>query len=186
MMYVRTFLPWIVYGVVPSGSWQWGALAALVIAIASIVVQTRAGRGADAMIIEIGSAVFFLALTVIAFADPDTGLHSYSAALANGTLALISLISLAIRRPFTLGIAKQTTPREFWDLPEFLKVNMIITSVWAASFVVAAVVLTLIAHAGPDHVAATVTVQIAGLVVPMVFTVRYVAHVEAKVKALFG
>ena len=41
MMYVRTFLPWIVYGVVPSGSWQWGALAALVIAIASIVVQTR-------------------------------------------------------------------------------------------------------------------------------------------------
>jgi hypothetical protein len=70
--------------------------------------------------------------------------------LANGTLALISLISLAIRRPFTLGIAKQTTPREFWDLPEFLKVNMIITSVWAASFVVAATVLTLIAHAGPD------------------------------------
>jgi hypothetical protein len=27
MMYVRTFLPWIVYGVVPSGSWQWGALS---------------------------------------------------------------------------------------------------------------------------------------------------------------
>src|SRR3954452_14386048 len=71
MMYVRTFLPWIVYGVVPSGSWQWGALAALVVAIASIVVQTRAGRGADAVIIEIGSAVFFAALTVIAFADPD-------------------------------------------------------------------------------------------------------------------
>ena len=186
MMYVRTFLPWIVYGVVPSGSWQWGALAALVVAIASIVVQARAGRGADAVIIEIGSTVFFAALTVIAFADPNTGLHPYSAALANGTLALIALISLAIHRPFTLGIAKQTTPPEFWDLPEFLKVNVIITSVWTASFIVAAAVLTLIAHSGPGHVAATVAVQIAGLVVPMVFTNRYVAHVEAKVKALFG
>ncbi|GAB2849789.1 hypothetical protein GCM10027176_61140 [Actinoallomurus bryophytorum] len=185
MMYVRSFLPWIVYAVVPSGSWQWGALAALVVAIASIVVQTRAGRGADAITIEIGSSVFFAALTVIAFADPDSGLHPYSAALANGTLALIAGISLAIRRPFTLGIAKQTTPREFWDLPEFLKINMIITSVWTASFVVSAVAATLIAHAG-GNVAAIVTVQVAGLAIPIVFTKLYVAHVEAKVKALFS
>jgi hypothetical protein len=185
MMYVRSFLPWIVYAVVPSGSWQWGALAALVVAIASIVVQTRAGRGADAVIIEIGSSVFFAALTVIAFADPDSGLHPYSAALANGTLALIAGISLAIRMPFTLGIAKQSTPREFWDLPEFLKINMIITSVWAASFVVSAIAAALIAHAG-GNVAAIVTVQIAGLVVPIVFTNRYVAHVKAKVEQLAG
>jgi uncharacterized membrane protein len=185
MMYVRSFLPWIVYAVVPSGSWQWGALAALVVAIASIIVQTKAGRGADAIIIEIGSSVFFAALTVIAFADPDSGLHPYSAALANGTLALIAGISLAIRRPFTFGIAKQTTPREFWDLPEFLKINMIITSVWTASFVVSAIAAALIAHAG-GNVAAIVTVQVAGLAVPIVFTNRYVAHVQAKVKAQFG
>jgi hypothetical protein len=186
MMYVRTFLPWIVYAVIPSGSWQWGALAALVVAIASIVVQTRAGRGADAVIIEIGSSVFFAVLTVIAFADPDSGLHPYSAGLANATLAIIAGISLLIRRPFTLGIAKQTTPREFWDLPEFLRVNMVITSVWTASFVVAAIAAALIAHAGSGHLAAIVTVQIAGLVVPMVFTNRYVAHVQAKAQQLAG
>jgi hypothetical protein len=176
MTYVRTFLPWIVYAVVPSGSWQWGALAALVVALILIAAQVRAGRGADAMIIEIGSTVFFAVLAAIAFADPHSGLHPYSAALANGTLAVIALVSLAVRRPFTLGIAKQTTPREYWELPAFVRVNTIITSVWTASFVVAAVVLAVV-H---GNLAATVAVQIAALVVPIVFTQRHVSHVRAR------
>jgi hypothetical protein len=180
MTYVRTFLPWIVYAVIPSGSWKWGALAALVVALGLVATQVRAGRGADAMIIEIGSAVFFAVLTVVAFADPHSGLHPYSAALANGALALIALVSLAVRRPFTLGIAKQTTPREYWDLPAFIRVNTIITSVWTASFVVAAVVLTAVAAAAHGNVAATVAVQVAALVIPIVFTQRYVAHIQAR------
>jgi hypothetical protein len=177
MAYLRTFLPWIVFALVPSGSWQWGALAALAVAVALVLQQRLAGRTADAMIIEIGSAVFFTALAVLAFADPHSGLHPYTAALSNGTLALIAAASLAIRRPFTLGIAKQSTPREYWDLPQFIRINMIITSVWTASFAVSAIVIALTAAHGDR--AAAVVVQIAGLVVPMVFTVRYVARVRA-------
>jgi anti-sigma-K factor RskA len=183
MMYVRAFLPWIVYAVVPSGSWQWGAVAALVVAVFLVAQQRRAGRPADAVIIEMGSAVFFAALAVLAFADPHSGLHPYSAGLANGMLALIAVISLAVRRPFTLGIAKQSTPREYWNQPAFLRINMIITSVWAASFAVAAIVIALIAHAGPGHMTPIVIVQVAGLVAPMVFTNRYVAHVTSMAQA---
>jgi hypothetical protein len=181
MMYLRAFLPWIVYAVIPSGSWQWGALAAFVVAVGLIVMQRRAGGPADAVIIETGSAVFFAALAVVAFANPHSGLHPYSAALANGMLAIVALISLAVRKPFTLGIAKQSTPREYWDQPAFLRVNMIITSVWAASFVVTAITAALIAHATGGHGTPTLITQIAGIVVPMVFTRRYVAYVQAKV-----
>jgi len=183
MMYARAFLPWIVYAVVPSGSWQWGALAAFVVAVVLIALQRRAGRPADAVIIETGSAVFFAALAVVAFIDPHSGLHPYSAGLANGMLAVVALISLAVRKPFTLGIAKQSTPQEYWDQPAFLRTNMIITSVWAASFVVTAIAIALIAHAGDGHRTATLITQVAGIVVAMVFTRRYVAHVQAKVKA---
>ncbi|MGH3376278.1 MAG: hypothetical protein ACRDP6_16205 [Actinoallomurus sp.] len=183
MMYARAFLPWIVYAVVPSGSWQWGALAAFVVAVFLIVQQRLAGRPADAVIIEMGSAVFFAALAVVAFADPHSGLHPYSAGLANGMLALVALISLAVRKPFTLGIAKQSAPREYWDQPAFLLVNMIITSVWAASFVVTATAAALIAHAGDGHKTAIMITQIAGIVVPVVFTRFYVAHVQAKAEA---
>jgi hypothetical protein len=96
-------------------------------------------------------------------------------------LALIAATSLAIHRPFTLGIAKQSTPREYWDLPEFIRINVIITAVWTASFVVTATVIAIIA--GHGNVAATVIVQVAGLVVPMVFTNRFAAHAQAKAQS---
>lgn len=180
MSYLRTFLPWIVFAVLPSGSWQWGALAALVVAIAVIGQQVRAGTGLDALIIELGSAVFFAVLTVIAFADPHSGVHDYSAALSSGTLAVIAGVSLAVGKPFTLGIAKRTTPREMWGLKPFIRTNVIITAAWTTAFALTAVVLAFVAQAGNAHSTTATLIQVAGFVVPMVFTVRYVAHVQAR------
>lgn len=130
MSYLRTFAPWIVYAVIPSADWNWGALAALVVALLVIFQQTRAGRTLDAQMIEIGSAAFFAAITVLAFADPHTALHPYGPALSSAALALIAGASLAAKRPFTLGIARQSTPREYWDQPLFIRTNVIITAVW--------------------------------------------------------
>ncbi|MGW2417950.1 hypothetical protein ACWC0C_01605 [Streptomyces sp. NPDC001709] len=183
MSYLRTFLPWIVFALVPSGDWQWGALAALLVAVGITAQQRRAGAGFDALVIEAGSAAFFAVLAAIAFADPHSGVHDYSAALSSGTLAVIAGLSLAVGRPFTLGIAKRTTPREYWDLKPFVRVNVVITAVWTAAFAVTAVALAVLAHSGNAHATPATVVQIAGFVVPMVFTVRYVAHVQAKAQA---
>ncbi|MER6569266.1 hypothetical protein ABT288_24550 [Streptomyces sp. NPDC001093] len=183
MSYLRTFLPWIVFAVIPSGDWQWGASAALVVAVGIIAQQRRAGAGFDALVIEAGSAVFFAVLAALAFADPHSGVHAYSAALSSGTLAVIAGLSLAVGRPFTLGIAKRTTPREFWDLKPFIRVNVVITSVWTAAFVLTAVALAVLAHSGSAHSTPATAVQIAGFAVPMLFTVRYVARVQAKAQA---
>ncbi|MET9886485.1 hypothetical protein ABZZ20_25775 [Streptomyces sp. NPDC006430] len=183
MSYARTFLPWIVFAVLPSAQWQWAALAGLVAAIAVTVQQRRAGAGFDALIIETGSAVFFAALTALAFADPDTPLHDYSAALSSVTLALIAGVSLLIGKPFTLGIAKRTTPREVWGLKPFVRTNVVITAVWTAAFAVTAGVLALLAHAGNGHSTPATLVQLAGFALPMLFTVRYVASVQARATA---
>ncbi|WP_328535273.1 hypothetical protein [Streptomyces sp. NBC_00344] len=180
MSYLRTFLPWIIFAVLPSGDWQWAALAALAVAVAVIVQQVRTGAGCDALIIELGSAVFFAVLAAIAFVNPDSGVHDYSAALSSGTLAVIAGISLAIGKPFTLGIAKRTTPPEVWGLKPFIRTNVIITAVWTAGFALTAVVLVLVAHAGNAHSTLSTLIQIAGFVIPMLFTVRYIAHVQAK------
>ncbi|TDU89389.1 hypothetical protein EV138_2954 [Kribbella voronezhensis] len=181
MSYLRTFAPWIVYALIPSAHWNWAALIALVLSIGLVAQQTRAGRTLDAQIIELGSAVFFAAVTVLAFTSPDSGLHPYTPALSSATLALIAGISLAVRKPFTLGIAKQTTPREFWDQPLFVRTNVIITAVWTACFAVTAVALAALADSGST---ARTLVQVAGFVVPMVFTLRYVAHIQAKAAQL--
>ncbi|KOV66210.1 hypothetical protein ADK64_11545 [Streptomyces sp. MMG1121] len=186
MSYLRTFLPWIVFAAVPSGDWQWGSLAALAVAVVLIAQQRRAGAGFDALVIEAGSAVFFAVLAAIAFTDPHSGVHDYSAALSSGTLAVIAAASLAVGRPFTLGIAKRTTPREYWTMKPFVRTNVIITAVWTAAFAVTAVALAVLDHAGHAHTMPATLVQIAGFVVPMVFTVRYVAHVQAKARAAAG
>jgi hypothetical protein len=183
MSYLRTFLPWILFAVLPSGSWQWAALVAVAVAVAVVAGQVRAGAGPDALIIEIGSAAFFAVLAVIAFADPHSGLHAYTGALSSGTLAVIAGASLALGKPFTLGIAKRGTPREFWDAKPFLRVNTVITSVWTAAFAVTALVLAAVAHAGDARSALAVVLQIAGFAVPLVFTVRYVARVRARAQA---
>jgi len=75
------------------------------------------GENFDALIIEIGSGIFFAGLVVLAFVAPESVLLGYSTALSSAALAVIAWGSLAIRRPFTLGIAKQTTPRELWAQP---------------------------------------------------------------------
>lgn len=183
MSYLKTFVPWIIFAVLPSSQWKWAALAGLVVAAAVIVQARRAGAGWDALIIEAGSAVFFAVLAAIAFADPHSAVHDYSAALSSGALAVIAGGSLLVGKPFTLGIAKRTTPREHWHQPLFIRTNRIITGVWAAAFVVTAIVLAIIAHAGDAHSTPATLIQVAGFVVPMMFTIRYVAAIRAKADA---
>jgi hypothetical protein len=178
--YLRSFAPWIAFAVVPASQWKWAALFALVISIVGITRQARAGLPFDAQIIEAGSAVYFAGLTALAFADPKTPLHSYTACLASGALGLIALASIAVRKPFTLGIAKQTMPPQVWDNPLFYRVNVIISSVWAASFVVGCVLLGLLAH---SNALARSVVQVAAFALPLVFTLCYVDHVRSRARA---
>ncbi|NNH68663.1 hypothetical protein HLB23_01995 [Nocardia uniformis] len=176
MSYLRTFAPWIAYAVVPSQHWKWAALIAFGISAATLARQTRAGQALDAQIIDIGSAVFFAALTVLAFADPNTPLHPYSPALSSGVLALIAGTSLALRNPFTLPIAKRNTPPELWDHPGFIRASYIITWVWTASFSIGAAVLTALAHSSTGL---RTTAQITAFAIPVAFTITYVAQMRA-------
>ncbi|MEC3982258.1 hypothetical protein [Amycolatopsis sp. H20-H5] len=136
----------------------------------------------DSQILEISTVVFFLGLTALAFAAPASALADYDGALAMGWLALTAWATLAIRRPFTLGIAKQQTPPEIWDTPVFRHVNVVITAAWAAAFTVTACALTAVAAARLGS-AASIPVQVAGFVVPAVFTSRYPQRVRARFAA---
>jgi hypothetical protein len=180
MSYLRTFAPWIIYAVVPDKYWMWAALIALVMSIVVIVRQTRADQNWDALLIEYGSGIFFAALTIWAFADPNTALHPYAPAISNAVLALIAGSSMALGKPFTLGIAKQTTPREFWEEPVFIRTNWVITSVWATSFLIGCILMAILAHDSTPRI----IVQVLAFAIPVAFTISYAARVQARVRAL--
>lgn len=184
MGYLRSFLPWIAFAVVATGiDWRYGALAGLVLSAGLVARECRAGHPADRFVIELGSAVFFALLAALAFAAPDSPFEPYSTALSLGWLALTAWGSLAVRRPFTLGIARTMVPPAVWDNPVFLRTNMIITAVWAASFTVNAALLAVLLSAAPHALAGIIAVKVCGFALPVVFTTRYSRAVAARRQA---
>src|SRR4051794_7807126 len=180
MNYVRNFAPWIVFAAFPSANWQWGALAALVVTVVLMVQDHTAARGVD--LLAYSTAAFFLVLTPIAFAGPDSDFRRYVGAASLAWLAVTAWASIAARKPFTLVIARRSTPREVWGLPAFRSINVVITAVWAASFTATAVALSLVrANDLGSNVA--IGVQAAGFVIPAMFTARYPAIAQARHRA---
>ncbi|MEW9550082.1 hypothetical protein [Nonomuraea sp. NPDC050783] len=178
------FLPWIVYAVIATGDeWRWGAITGLVIAVALVLVDRRAGRAWDEMVIETSAALFFACLTVLSLAAPHSPLTPYGPALVNVWLAGTAWGSLIIRRPFTLGIARATTPREVWDTRPFHHVNVVITAAWAVAFTAAAISLAIVLAASPHATAAVVTIKVLSFVLPAAFTAWYPRHARRRLAA---
>jgi hypothetical protein len=87
-------------------------------------------------VLELGSLVLFGGLALYAkFASPTWSIIAVRLRVDAGLL-LIVLISLALRRPFTLQYAREQVAQELWDSPEFVRTNYVITAVWAVAFAV--------------------------------------------------
>jgi hypothetical protein len=176
MSYVRSFAPWILYAALSSVDWRIGVGAA---AVAALLLVAHQARTHDLDLLAEATALFFVVMTVIALAAPHSGLHHWTPALSAGVLAVVAIVSLAIRRPFTLAIAKRTVPEQFWTTPLFLHSNTVITTAWAIGFTASSVICALLIHHDKSSTTPVVIVQIAAFVVPMVFTKLYSERVRA-------
>lgn len=180
MNYLRGFIPWIAFAVIPG--WQWGALAGLVLSLGLLVQARRSKIALDSQVLELSTLVFFAVLTVLAFSAPHSAVEHYDGALSMGWLALTAWGTLAIRRPFTLGIAKQQAPEEVWNSPVFIRINVVLTAAWAAAFTVTALVLTGLDIANVGEMG-RIVVQVLGFAIPATFTARYPKRVQARYAA---
>lgn len=178
MNYLRGFIPWLVYAAVSTAGWQWGALAGLAVAVALLIADRAAGLSLEYRVLEYGTIVFFTALTALAFARPDSGLKMYGSALSMGWLALIAWVSIAVRRPFTMGIARRMAPPEVWHTPLFRRINVVLTAAWALSFTVTAIAQAAASVYGWP-VVVSVLIQVAGFVLPVRFTAAYPERARA-------
>ncbi|WP_157253865.1 hypothetical protein [Nonomuraea typhae] len=178
------FAPWIVYAIIAtSDEWRWGAIVGLATALLLVAKDKIKGRAWDEMVIEASAAVFFAIITVISLAAPHSPLMLYGPALVNLWLAGTAWGSLAIRKPFTMGIAKTMAPPEIHALPAFYKVNAVITAVWAGAFTIAAAALTWVMSVAPHATALVITIKAVTFAAPAVFTAWYPKRVQARFAA---
>jgi hypothetical protein len=102
--------------------------------ICLLVIGHDAWRGRSIKMLGAGSAILFAALgCYLLLADPGLSASTVKLTVDTGVLA-ISLMSLAIRRPFTLQYARQMVDAETARTPGFIRANYIITSAWSGAF----------------------------------------------------
>lgn len=131
------FLPWIVFWVLSGRSnFQVAAAAS---AVAVIFLNVREIRKHVIKILDIGTLLFFVFLAVTAFTSEARWIDTHSTPLSNVALFLIALVSILIRKPFTLQYARDQIDPKFWDSSAFYSTNLIITWVWCISFAIIAV-----------------------------------------------
>lgn len=170
-----SFAPWLAFLIIARGSIARVEIA-LVVALALSVVMAalKLHRG---IIMWVG-LVFFTAATIAVVGFHNMWTIRHLGVLANGALALGSWGTLLIRRPFTLEYARQHTDPAKWDDPLFIRVNVLLTAVWAATFTVnTALAWVLMKRLWPEW--ACHTASYAALIAAAAFTSWYPAHVRA-------
>jgi hypothetical protein len=152
-----------------------GALIAAGVLARDCLVLRKAPK-----VLEIGTFILFGALAVVTV----LGVANWSILgvrlRVDAGLFLIVLVSIAIRRPFTLQYAREQTEPAIWQSPVFIRTNYIITAAWALAFLVmvAADLVMLYMPNVPTYVGVVATV--AAIVGAIRFTNWYPEHLRAR------
>ena len=97
------------------------------------VIALDVVKGRSIKMLGAGSAILFAALgCYVTLVDTSLSSTAVKLTVDTGVLA-ISLMSLLIRRPFTLQYARQVVDAETAQLPGFQKANYVITWAWTAA-----------------------------------------------------
>ncbi len=133
--FISGFAPWIVYWILSGATSFTAAITvALCFAVVTNVVTVVHSKSLKSLkILEVGNAIAFALLAVIGLAAGDEWVARWIQPLGNGALFLIMLVSVLVKRPFTLEYAKEATTPDLWDTPGFKAVNNLLTWVWVAA-----------------------------------------------------
>lgn len=130
------FAPWLAFLFIAHGSMfrlKLGLAVALVLSIVMGVARLHRG------VILWAGLIFFISATVAVVVFDNMWAAIHMGIFANGALAVSSWITIALKKPFTLDYAREHTDPSLWENPVFIRINVIITSVWALVFTINAV-----------------------------------------------
>ncbi|BBY58901.1 hypothetical protein [Mycolicibacterium sarraceniae] len=128
--------PWILMAIM-SGPGRFGQSAAA--ALTLIVMWVGSCRGIKVHSLEVfGAVVFAVFVGVGILGSPTlvTWLELWAGEISNGALAAYPLATIVIRRPFTISYARDNVDPEHWDSPLIVRVNYILSAVWAGAFLI--------------------------------------------------
>jgi hypothetical protein len=128
------FAPFIVFAMLDRFVGPVWSLAAGTAVSAALLLRDLVSPKRQAKILEIGTFLLFGGLTVYMWLGGSSLSVIGVRVCVDAGLLLIVLISMALRRPFTLQYAREKVSPELWNTPAFLHVNDVISGAWALAF----------------------------------------------------
>jgi hypothetical protein len=139
---IWSFAPWLVFLLASRVTSLYGAAAAG--AVAAVVVLSRAIGQRRVHMLDVASAVYFVALGAVLIVVRPGHLDDWARyAQAGSPLALTVLVfgSIVLGRPFTESYARETVPEFLWHTERFRALNRQISTVWGLAFLLGTVSL---------------------------------------------
>lgn len=136
MNILLAFAPFIAFAVVDrlAGSVE-GLLAGAAVS-GALIARDWFGHRRSPKMLELGTLVLFCTLAAYAILGTPAWSIMDVRLRVDAGLLLIVLVSLIVRRPFTLQYAREQVAPGLWSSPEFRRTNDVITGVWALAFLV--------------------------------------------------
>lgn len=184
------FAPWILMSVIEGPS-RFELAAILSFLLALLIGILGAAVGLRPKLLDVVAVAFFGVLIIAGLVVNESGvdwLEQWAGELSNLAIAVVALFSIAIRTPFTIQYARETTPREQWHSPLFLHINYVLTWVWTGAFLA----IALVGWFGdgplhqPDNIWMNWVLQLALIIFALRFTEWYPDAASARADVAAG
>src|ERR1700676_4489494 len=126
---VLAFAPWIFYGFASGfNHWRVATGGGLILCVVYLAVLLR--RGISIKLTDWTTLIFFAIASVMMIGLRSTTFTVYSAVVVWSCFALGAWGSVLVGDPFTEVYPREKAPREFWEHPVFIRLNLLMTLVW--------------------------------------------------------
>ncbi len=129
------FAPFIIFAIVDRFVGSEIGLAAAAATSAALLLRDLLAPHRSPKILELGTFILFTGLALYGWVGHPTWTVIGVRVCVDSGLLVIILISIFIRRPFTLQYARESISQEYWGSSEFIRTNYVISAVWALAFV---------------------------------------------------
>jgi len=130
---IISFLPWIVFAIIPCNNMvelSYAVVVCLFLELVGDYKQLRKG-----FILSWGTLIFFAFNVIFVTWLKYVWIATHMGVFASAALAAIAWFSLLIGKPFTIQYAKEKTPKDRWNSPVFIRINKIMTIFWGCLFI---------------------------------------------------
>jgi hypothetical protein len=134
MNLLLAFTPFIVFVIVERLVSILVGLAAGAVAACALLVRDLVTPGHSVKLLEAGTLLLFGGLTLLQLLMGEQWSIADVRLRVDAGLLLIVLLTMVLGRPFSLQYARERGAPEYWEQPDFLRVNYVISAAWALAF----------------------------------------------------